>query len=122
MALMTIAARVERVARRFALILGLALTALVASAEGAAATALERSARIAEASPMPGAKIQPPLAGRTSHVKVQAKDGTVTVWIDGLPAFHREMALPADAWVGFTASTGAKTQRHVVRNVSVAPA
>lgn len=64
--------------------------------------------------------VSPQLAGRTSHVKVQVSGGTFLVYVDGVGYSRRDnVTLPSDAWLGFTASTGAKTQRQLVRNVAV---
>lgn len=64
--------------------------------------------------------VTPLLAGRTSHIKVELKAGRVDIAVDGRHVTWQDnVALPTDAWLGFTASTGARTQRHLVRNVSI---
>lgn len=64
--------------------------------------------------------VTPQLAGRTSHVKVEFRNRRVDIAVDGAHVTWKDnVALPGDAWLGFTASTGARTQRHLVRNVSI---
>jgi hypothetical protein len=59
------------------------------------------------------------LANASTHVKVRAFGGIVTVELNGVERLRRTMRLPTDAWVGFTAGTSTARQRTAVRNVVI---
>ena len=53
-------------------------------------------------------------------MKVELNNRRVDISVGGSNVTWKDnVALPTDAWLGFTASTGSKTQRHLVRNVSI---
>ncbi len=59
------------------------------------------------------------LAGATTHVTITAKDGDVTIAVDGVERLRRTMELVPEANLLITASTGNAVQRHVVKNLRV---
>ncbi len=61
----------------------------------------------------------PRLRGGIRHITVVVEHGLLTVTVDAAVAFTAPLALPAKLLVGFTASTGARTDRHVVSNVNI---
>lgn len=63
-----------------------------------------------------------PLQNTTRRVRVAVAAGVVTVSLDGVVVISRAVALPERVLVGFSAGTGGLTNRHVVRDVAVAPA
>ncbi len=86
---------------------------LVANVPGAVAGSLKWLATSPE---IPG------LRGTKRQITVTLVDGTVSVWLDAAFVLSVSLAsIPARAYVGFTGSTGAFTDRHAVSNVSVVP-
>jgi hypothetical protein len=63
------------------------------------------------------ANLVPRLQNQTHHVTVRAAAGVLTVAIDGAQVLSLPVALPASAYVGFTAGDGSLTNRHAVSNV-----
>lgn len=61
----------------------------------------------------------PPLRNHTRHVTVAVASGVLTVTIDGATALTASLALPNKLLVGFTAANGARSDRHVVSNVTI---
>lgn len=60
----------------------------------------------------------PALLNSTRHVVITSADGRLAVSIDGIQYLEAVIALPPSALVGFTASTGGRTSRHAISNVS----
>lgn len=61
----------------------------------------------------------PQLRGGIRHITVVVEHGLLTVTVGAAVAFTAPLALPATLLVGFTAATGARTDRHVVSNVDI---
>ena len=61
----------------------------------------------------------PTLRNSTQTIDVQVAGGVITVKVGGVTKLTSTLALPATAYVGFTASTGGLTDRHMVSNVSI---
>lgn len=60
------------------------------------------------------------LGGATNRIKVVSAGGVVSVQINGVERLRRAMVLPADAYVGLTASTSSNQRSdHVISNVRV---
>jgi hypothetical protein len=59
------------------------------------------------------------LRSGTHIVTVSVKAGTLTVTIDGTTVLTHAVTLPASAYVAFTGSTGALTDRHLVQNAAI---
>ncbi|MBJ7470054.1 MAG: FG-GAP repeat protein [Solirubrobacteraceae bacterium] len=59
------------------------------------------------------------LAGATTRVRVQIAGGTSELSIDGTVLLRRAVTVPAGACLGFTAATGTRTQRHLIKNLRV---
>jgi hypothetical protein len=61
----------------------------------------------------------PTLRNSTQTIDVQVAGGVMTVKVGGVTKLTSTLALPATAYVGFTASTGGLTDRHMVSAVSI---
>jgi hypothetical protein len=61
----------------------------------------------------------PALRNSTQTIDVQVAGGVITVKVGGVTKLTSTLALPATAYVGFTASTGGLTDRHMVTNASI---
>jgi PKD repeat protein len=61
----------------------------------------------------------PTLRNSTQTIDVQVAGGVMTVKVGGVTKLTSTLALPATAYVGFSASTGGLTDRHMVSNVSI---
>jgi lectin family protein len=61
----------------------------------------------------------PPLRNGIRHVSVTVDHELLTVTVDRAVAFTALLALPKKLLVGFTAATGARTDRHVVSHVAI---
>jgi hypothetical protein len=61
----------------------------------------------------------PTLRNSTQTIDVQVAGGVITVKVGGVTKLTSTLALPATAYVGFSASTGGLTDRHMVSNVSI---
>jgi hypothetical protein len=60
------------------------------------------------------------LRSATRHIKLEALNGTITVWIDGVQALSTAVAaLPPKVLVGFTGGSGYYTDTHKVANVVI---
>ncbi len=59
------------------------------------------------------------LAGASTRVRVAVSGGMAVLSIDGSEVLRRAVSFPAGACLGFTAATGTRTQRHVVKNLRV---
>ncbi len=68
------------------------------------------------------AQLLTPLQNTTRRVKVTITRTTVTAVVDGGVTVTKAMAVPERVLVGFSAATGGLTNRHAVKNVSVAAA
>uniref|UniRef100_UPI00338F5A1A lectin-like domain-containing protein n=1 Tax=Svornostia abyssi TaxID=2898438 RepID=UPI00338F5A1A len=68
------------------------------------------------------AQLLTPLQNTTKRVKVTITRTTVTAVVDGGVTVTKAMAVPERVLVGFSAATGGLTNRHAVKNVSVAAA
>jgi hypothetical protein len=55
----------------------------------------------------------------TRHIKVEALNGTITVWIEGVQALTGTAALPPKVLLGFTGGSGFYTDTHKVANVII---
>ncbi|MEA2215198.1 MAG: hypothetical protein QOK19_759 [Solirubrobacteraceae bacterium] len=62
----------------------------------------------------------PALRTATRHVKVEALNGTLTVWVDGAKALTAAVALPSQVFLGFTGGAGYFNDLHKAANVTVA--
>ena len=61
----------------------------------------------------------PQLRHGIRHITVVVVHGSLTVTVGAAVAFTAPLALPKNLLVGFTAATGARTDRHVVSNVNI---
>jgi iron transport multicopper oxidase len=61
----------------------------------------------------------PGLRSAVRHIKVEALNGTVTVWIDGAQVLSAAVALPPKVLLGFTGATGGYTDTHQAAKVVV---
>ena len=61
----------------------------------------------------------PTLRNSTQAIDIQVAAGVLTVKVGGVTKLTSTLALPATAYVGFTASTGGLTDRHMVTAVSI---
>jgi hypothetical protein len=61
----------------------------------------------------------PTLRNSTQTIDIQVAGGQLTVKVGGVTKLNSTLTLPATAFVGFTASTGGLTDRHMVTNVSI---
>src|SRR5262249_2710444 len=59
------------------------------------------------------------MVGRTTHVEVSVDAGTVTVAVDGAQLLSKDVSLPGQILVGFTAGTGGLADRHAVTALDV---
>jgi hypothetical protein len=59
------------------------------------------------------------LRSATRHVKVEALNGTITVWIEGTRVLSGAAALPPKVLLGFTGGTGGMTDVHQASNVVI---
>jgi iron transport multicopper oxidase len=66
-----------------------------------------------------GATVPVGLQDRSRRVVVTIAAGAVAVSVDGTEVLRRAVALPARAFLGFSAGTGLYTNRHAVRNVVI---
>jgi hypothetical protein len=62
----------------------------------------------------------PALRTATRHVKIEALNGAITVWVEGAQVLSTVVTLPPKVLLGFTGGTGSVTDIHKVANVSVA--
>jgi hypothetical protein len=62
----------------------------------------------------------PPLRSGPVDVTVTVDGSVLTVWVDGFVTLHAEVHLPRTVYVGFTAATGGRTDRHLVSAVQLA--
>ncbi len=62
------------------------------------------------------------LQGATHHVQIVTANGTLTVFIDGTQVLSQAVALPASAFLGFSAGTGGLTNIHAISNLVVSQA
>jgi hypothetical protein len=60
-----------------------------------------------------------PLQNATTHVKIVNSTGVTTVFINGTQVLSQPLTLPASAYLGFSAGTGAVNNRHAISNVVV---
>jgi len=65
------------------------------------------------------ANLAVPITNATTHVKVVNAGGTTTVFVNGTQVLSRAVALPASAYLGFSAGTGGLNNRHAVAHVKV---
>jgi hypothetical protein len=75
--------------------------------------AIDQPHWLATASPAVGLRVT------TRHVKVEALNGAITVWIEGTKVLSGTAVLPPRVLLGFTGGTGGKTDVHEVANVVV---
>jgi Bacterial lectin/PQQ-like domain/Abnormal spindle-like microcephaly-assoc'd, ASPM-SPD-2-Hydin len=61
----------------------------------------------------------PALRTATRHVKVEALNGTLTVWVEGTQALSTSVTLPPEVYLGFTGGTGGLTDVHQAANVKI---
>jgi hypothetical protein len=61
----------------------------------------------------------PALRTATRHVKIEALNGVLSVWIDGTKALSTTVALPPKVLLGFTGGTGYYNDLHKVANVVI---
>ena len=61
----------------------------------------------------------PSLRSVVRHIKVEALNGTVTVWIEGTQVLTGAFTLPPRVLLGFTGGTGGQTDSHRVENVVI---
>ncbi len=61
----------------------------------------------------------PALRTGTRHVKVEALNGTLTVWVEGSKVLSTAVTLPPRAFVGFTGGTGSLDDAHKAANVVI---
>jgi PQQ-like domain/Protein of unknown function (DUF1573) len=61
----------------------------------------------------------PPLRTATRHVKVEALNGTITVWVEGTKALTTTVTLAPTVFLGFTGATGYYNDVHKAANVTV---
>ena len=61
----------------------------------------------------------PNLRTATRHVKVEALNGAITVWIEGTKALSGAVTLPSKVLLGFTGGTGGLNDVHQVANVAI---
>ncbi|HEX4465615.1 MAG TPA: DUF5979 domain-containing protein, partial [Solirubrobacteraceae bacterium] len=60
-----------------------------------------------------------PIQNASTHVKVVDANGTTTVFVNGTQVISQAVALPASAYIGFSAGTGGLTNRHAVSKLIV---
>ena len=65
------------------------------------------------------ANLSAPIQNATTHVKIVNAAGITTVYVNGTQALSQPLALPASAYLGFSAGTGAVDNRHAISNVVV---
>jgi hypothetical protein len=65
------------------------------------------------------ANLAAPLLNATHHIKVVTSAGTLTASVDGTQVLSHAVALPASAYVGFSAGTGGANDRHAVAHLTV---
>src|SRR5581483_11901492 len=68
------------------------------------------------------ANLSEPIQDATTHVKVVNSSGTTTVFVNGKQALSEPLALPASAYLGFSAGTGGFDNRHAISKVVVSGA
>jgi len=61
----------------------------------------------------------PALRTATRHVKVEALNGTLTLWVEGAKVGSLSVTLPPEVYLGFTGSTGELTDVHQAANVKI---
>lgn len=59
----------------------------------------------------------PAMVNATHHVDITYTGGNLKVDLDGITRLRKAIALPANAYLGWTAGTGSLTDRHMVSNV-----
>jgi hypothetical protein len=65
------------------------------------------------------ASLASPIQNATTHVKIVNSSGITTVYINGAQVLSQAVTLPATAYLGFSAGTGALNNRHAVSKVVV---
>ncbi len=65
------------------------------------------------------ANLSAPIQDATTHVKIVNAAGITTVYVNGTQALSQPLSLPASAYLGFSAGTGAIDNRHAISNVVV---
>jgi hypothetical protein len=68
------------------------------------------------------ADLSAPIQDATTHVEVVNAAGITTVYINGTQVLSTPLGLPAGAYLGFSAGTGAVDNRHAISNVVVSGA
>ena len=61
----------------------------------------------------------PALRTATRHVKIEALNGTITVWVEGTQVLSTAVTLPPEVLIGFTGGSGYYTDLHKVANVLI---
>ena len=60
-----------------------------------------------------------PIQGATNRVRVVTASGDITISVDGVQLVSQALALPASAYLGFSAGTGGLDNRHEISNLQV---
>ena len=67
------------------------------------------------------ANLTSPLQEATHHITVSTTATSITVSVDGTQVLTQAVALPASAYIGFSAGCGSLTNRHAIANLTVTP-
>jgi hypothetical protein len=68
------------------------------------------------------ANLTTPLQNATAHVKIVNSYGVTTIYINGTEVLSQALTLPASAYIGFSAGTGALNNRHAISDLVVSGA